>query len=489
MPSHPTASPRPVAPVLLALGVVALLYLVGGAAWIGADQLLFDGDEAGHVGAAELLAAMWREGRRGEALATTFAGRMGVYPPLYAGTVGAWWALLGMGDPGRVAVQGLNLAWPLLAALAVARLARPLGSRAVLAAVIAVLALPLLCGLGRHFMLEGALTAAVAWCVVAVEHARARPTVGRLALVGLALGLAWLFKQTAAVYLLPVLVLRLPRRTVSLVVVGCALLVAGPWTLLNLGQQVGYGGESAAGTPGLGLVRHLLFYPWSLLWVAAGPPLVVLGLAGVFAGLDRREPDRRELLVVAAVWLVGAVVLLMVVPRKYPRLLAPALPAFGLLVALAVARWRRGWRAWALGLGVSLAVAWTALGSVRGLPVPHSARVIDDRCPQVWLRPAVGDDQGLAAVITAVRHSRPGPVRVVGTVELPCSLQTTHDWSAHLGPALRYRGLARELIQDPDDPREAALVVSWEGPVPGYVGEVLPVPSLDGELWLGRPER
>jgi hypothetical protein len=473
-------------PALLASALV-LLYLLVGGAWLEADRLIFDGDEAGHVGAAELLAAMWREGRLAEALGTTFAGRMGVYPPLYAGVAGAWWALWGLGDPSAVPVQGLNLLWPLLAALAVARLARPLGTRPMLAAMVAVLALPLLCGLGRHYMLEGALAAAVAWAVVALEAARARPTVGRMALLGLALGVAYLIKQTAPLYLLPLLVLRLPRRPAALVALGCGALVAAPWTVLNLQQQLGYGEESAAGTPGIPLLRHVVFYPWSLFWVAAGPILLALGVAGAAAGLRGRQPEQRAALWVAVAWLVGSMVLLGLVPRKYPRLLAPALPALGLLVALAVAHWRRGWRAWALGAALLAAVAWTTAGSLWALPIPDSARVLDDRCPQVWLRPPSPMDLGLVAAVHAVRHSRPGTVRVVGDLEVPCELQTTHAWSAHIGPALRRAGVDRDLDFDGDGP--AALVLSWEGPVEGFRGEPVRFPGLEAELWIGRPIR
>jgi hypothetical protein len=488
--SPSSSAPRPRLPWhLLVLGSVALLYLLAGAAWLHADLLVFDGDEAGHVGAAELFAAMWREGRAGQALWTTFAGSMGVYPPLYAGAVGAWWALLGSGEPTRVAVQGVNLLGPVLAALAVHRLARSAGRWPAVGAAVAVLALPLLCGLGRHFMIEGALAAVVAWAVVALEGARARPTPARLALLGLAVGLAYLCKQTALLYLLPVILLRVPRRPASLAALVAALAVATPWTLLNLGEQFGYGSESAAGTPGIGLLWHAVFYPWSVLWVAVGPALLLLAGLGVVAGLRAVEPERRTALWLALAWLVGSVVLLMLVPRKYPRLLAPALPAVGLLVALALARWRRGWQGAGVLSLLVLALGWVGWGSLRPLPVPASARVLDDRCPQIWLRPPVADDLGLAAVVDAVRHSRPGPVRIVGTAEIPCGLQTTHDWSSHVGPALRYAGVDRELITEPDDERAAALVISWEGPMEGYRGEVLPVPALDGEIWIGRPGR
>lgn len=469
--------------------VLAVVYLTGGLAWIGVEALPFDGDEAGHVGAAELLAAAWHEGRGGEALLTTLAGRMGVYPPLYAGLVGAWWALLGMGEPARLAVRGINLLGPLLAAVAVLRLARPLGTRAAVAGGAAVLALPILGGLGRHFMLEGAVVGGVACAVLAVEAARARPRPWTFALAGLAVGLAFLIKQTAPLYLLPVLVLRLPRRWSSLWILVAAACVVAPWVTLNLGQQLGYGSESAAGTPGIGLLAHLAFYPWSGFWVGIGPPLSVLAALGFVAGLRRLDAEQRQLWICSLAWLLGSVLLLVLVPRKYPRLLAPALPAVGLLVALAFCRWGRGWRGLLLAFALLAGLAWTAWGSLASLPVPATARVLDDRCPQVWLRPPVADDLGMERVLQAVRLTRPGPIAVLGTVEIPCALQTTHDWSEHLGPRLRAAGVDRELIHEPEDLDRAVLVVSWEGPVPQWRGESVPVPLLEGSFWIGRPAR
>jgi hypothetical protein len=475
--------PRPRWPLALALAVLAL-HLGGGLAWIAWDRLVFDGDESGHVGAAELFMAWWGEGQPWTALGQTFAGRLGSYPPLYAGVVGAWWALTGIGDPASPWVRGINLLWPLLSALAVARLARPLGAGARAVGFAAVLGLPLLCGLGRHFMIEGALVAAVAGVLLLGEAARARPTLARLVAVGLGLGLAFLVKQTALFYLLPVLALRLPRRPASLLVPVVGAAVAAPWLVANLADQVGYSAESAAGTPGLGLLRHLAFYPWSLLWVGAGPPLLLLAGVGAARGwrsLDEPTRDRTRL---ALLWLGASLLILLFVPRKYPRLIAPALPALGLLAAVAAAETRAGWRRWAVPVLLALGLAWAAAGSLWDVPLPASARVVDDRCPQVWFRPPVHDDLGLGAVIEAARRAPEGPVLILGDQEIPCALQTTHPWREHVGPALRRAGQDREILEEGDE-RRAALVLSWEGPVEGYRGHAVVVEGLGASVWIG----
>jgi len=483
-----SALPRLPGWALLALLLLAAVHLAGGAGWLLADQLIFDGDEAGHVGAAELIAASWLEGRPLDALRTSFMGPLGVYPPLYAGLLGAWWALLDFGDPARLSVRGLNLLWPLLAAAAVARMARPLGPQGVVVGFAAALMVPIMGGLGRHFMPEGALVAAVSMAAMAAFLARERPSIGRLVVAGLALGLALLVKQTAPLYLAPLLVLLLPRRPRSLVVLAVALAVVLPWLVPNLALQLEYGGDSAAG-PGLAsLPRQLGFYPWSFLWVGAGVPLASLALVGAAVGLRSRDPAVRSSTWVALAWLVGSALLLTCVPRKYPRLLAPALPAVGLLAAVALVQARQLWQRAALWVLLCAALGWMLTGSLWSLPVPASAEVLDDRCPQRWFRPPVGDDLGYSAVIDAVAAAPVGPVRVVGSAEIPCELQTTPGWSEHLGPLLRFHGLDRELLRD-DQPGDAVLIISWEGARQGWAGSALSVPVLQGEIWIGRPVR
>ncbi len=367
------------------------------------------------------------------------------------------------------------------------RVARPLGRWPALVAGLCVLCTPLLLGLGRHFMPEGALVAACSLVVLALEGVRRRPAAWRYALLGCALGATLLIKQSAALCLLPVLALRLPRRAGSALALALAACLLLPWLGPRLAEQWSYGGQSVAAPPGVSPLRQLGFYPWSFFWVGAGPVLAVLGVAGTAAGLRaRREGGPAwEITWVALAWGLGAFLLLLLVPRKYPRLMAPALPALGLLAAVLAARMRRPW--W-LGGGLVLALVWSAWGSLRAIPVPESALVMDERCPQRWFRPAVDDDLGLGAALEAVARARPGPVRVLGTVELPCELQSSFDWRAHLGPALRRAGLDRELLLD-DAPGQAAVILSWQGAQPGWQGYELPVPALGETLWIGAAAR
>ena len=327
--------------------------------WIRQDRLIRDGDEEGQVGAAELVATQWAGGQPGAAVATALGGDLGEYPPLYAGVVGLWWAWLDMGDPGRLAVRGLNLLWPVVAAVAVAWLVSPLGVGASWSAMLVVLLLPLLSGLGRHFMLEGPLTAAVCVAVVATEGARRRPGPATALLLGLVLGAAFLVKQTSVLYLFFVVVFLMPRCWWSLLSLLVAALVAGQWFIPLLGEQVSYGGGSARGPVGVGLLTHLIFYPRSLFWVGAGPALTATALLGLMAALApvphapraaEADLERRRLRTVALVWFLGSLLALTLLPRKYPRLLAPALPSLALLVALA---WSRGrsWR-WPVAAGL-----------------------------------------------------------------------------------------------------------------------------------------
>ena len=102
----------------LALLASVAFYLGVGLHWLNADSLPRDGDEEGHVGAAELVMQSARESPV-EGIRLAVAGDLGHYPPLYPGVVGLHWAVMGAGDPGRLVVRGVNLIWPLLAAWAI----------------------------------------------------------------------------------------------------------------------------------------------------------------------------------------------------------------------------------------------------------------------------------------------------------------------------------------------------------------------------------
>lgn len=478
--------------VLLLLLLLAA-HLAVGMAWISRDRIVRDGDEEGHVGAAELVLDAWRSGRPLDAVQMSLWGELGEYPPLYAGIQGAWWAVAGGGDPARPAVRGVNLLWPLLAALSVWSLARPLGGVPALGAMASVLLLPEVTGLGWHFMPEGPLVAAVALAVTGIVALGRKPGIARILLCGASLAVAFLVKQTAVVYLAPVLAAAMAsnepgawrRRGCVGVAVAVAIPCVAPWLVPHLEAQWSYGVAAVEGPSGIALLDHLTFYPRSIFWAGAGPGLAVVGLVGVGVAVSavRRGGEPGRIAVLAGAWLVGSVLLLVLIPRKYPRLAAPALPAVGLLVALLLAR--NGWSRVLAWTGLAAAAGWWVWGTSRPLPIPASALTLDARCPQRWFRPPIEDDLGIGDVVEASRTAPPGVVRVVDSPAIPCDVQTSFDWDAHLGPALRRAGVDR-LVTLEGPLGDAALVVSFAGAPPGGLGVERPVPLLDATMWIGR---
>jgi hypothetical protein len=90
----------------------------------------------------------------------------------------------------------------------------------------------------------------------------------------------------------------------------------------------------------------------------------------------------------------------------------------------------------------------------------------------------------MAAVLDAAMVAPPGPVVVLSPPPIPCEVQTTFDWDAHLAPALRRAGMDRLVLKDAPL-EQAALVVSFQGPVPGWQGAFVALPALDRVLWIG----
>lgn len=458
------------------LGIV-LGWLVFSLGWISADHLPRDGDEEGHVGAAELFLGDLMRSDWVAFMERLWVGPMGEYPQAFTAGVGAWWWLFDGGQPGHVSVRSICLLSLVVAAVCTGRISRRYVREetqgvAELTAVVVVLALPLGNGLTRHFMPEGALVAAVAASIWLAHRLVERPGVIRAALLGLSIGAGLLTKQTfvlvAAVPLLWVLH-RMGRSGVryGFGVVLSTLAVAGPWFAQNSANQLTYGLASVFGQGDGGWWAHLVFYPNSLVLLGLGPPLAAL--TGIAVWRLQSHRDRRGLWLGAA-WLVGGILILLLVPKKYPRLMAPLLPGVAIWIAIASSRAIHSHR-W-VTIGGVVSFGWLGLVSMVDLPLHPPRPAIDPGCPQVWVRPPSPDDLGLSAVAELLRTAPPGPVRIVSDPPIPCSIQTTHDWSAHLSPWLRRSGQERTIVFESSAAHR--MVIDWEkGP-----GEEIAVPTL-----------
>lgn len=453
-------------------GLFALVWLAISIVWLSADRGLMDGDEQGHVGSAALFAEDLRTDEPWRWAERLWLGDTGEYPGLYPAIIGAAWAVAGTGQPTRLPIRALNLGWLLLGAAATARVAARAETRPRLAATsafVVTLLLPEANGLARHFMPEGALLGLTGLALLAATRARERPSTGRALALGVVLGLGLLTKQTFAIYALGPVIWATPRlRAASAWTLAAALLLAGPWYATHLAGQWAYGLGSAPSEHPAPLLLHLGYYPIALGWISLGPVLL-LGLLA--CGRPRRAP-------LAALTLLLGLGLLVVIPKKYPRLLAPLGPAAALLVASGLARARRP-RLGLAGLG-SMGTGWLISSSISPLPMPTTIEAMSAGCVQRWLGPPQRDAFGLPQVERAARLV-PGPITVIGAPEIPCEVQTTAPWIEHLRPWLEWAGLDREVVEA-DDARDAhtGLIVDWTG----REGRIIEVPALQSSFAL-----
>ena len=438
------------------------------AAWLTQDRLVRDGDEEGHVGAAELFAADLQEGQWLAFLERLWIGPMGEYPQAFSALVGAWWWLLDGGLPGRVAVRAVCLLSLGVTALATAALAARFVERehrpsAAIIAMLSVFCLPMANGLTRHFMPEGLLMAMVAVSLLAAQRWTERPSLSRGLALGAALGVGLLTKQTFPLYIALPLGLLCRRHclrnwpSVGLAV-AVALAIAGPWWTLSLQGQLDYLSASTVGHGSGGPVPHLFYYPKVLLILGFGPPLTVAGLIAAVGLRGRLSAQTRHGLWVATVWLVAGLALLVLIPKKYPRLLTPLTPSIAVLIALAWVRRERVRPA--LAVALACATLWTVHASVTRTPALEADPAIDPGCPQHWLRGPSDNDLGLAEVTAALATMPEGAITITADLPIPCALQTTHDWSSHLRPYLRRSGVEREVEVSSDPKTPVTIEVS-----------------------------
>lgn len=463
-------------------------WFLGSLLWLSSDHMVRDGDEEGHVGAAELMRLHLDGGDWLTFADTAWRGDLGEYPPLYPALVGAWWWLGGSGLPGAVPIRAINLLGLLLAAWATGQLAGRLQdahgyepnrwlhpeTTAVVTATTIVLTLPLANGLARHFMPEGLLVGWVALAVWAAARAGDRQDNASAVVLGLVMGLGLLIKQTfAPLVLLPVLVAGWQLRSGWLVVATVAATVAGPWYFDHWADQSRYVTRSVQGDALASQLDHFLYYPATVLHLIGGPVAVAAALAGGAIAARQRTRGARRGIAIAAAWLLGAVILTLI-PKKYPRLAAPLAPGLALLAGVGAAYVRRR-EIFPVAVATT-GTAWLVWTSITPPSDPTWVPVVDQKCPQRWLRPPNPDDLGFDALAEVLYTAPAGRLAVAGAPEIPCAVQTTHPWRSHLDPYLRRAGIEREVI---DGRSSRAAVQATFLPADQAAPGDHPVPSLD----------
>ena len=447
---------------------MVLLWATLSLAWLSQDRLVRDGDEEGHVGGAELFLSDLNAGDWLGFIERLFVGPMGEYPQAFTAGVGAWWWAIGEGLPSGLTIRAVCLVSLLVTGLATSRIARRLvhgsnAGKAEVYALIGVLCLPLGNGLTRHFMPEGALMAAVSLAILAMLRWVERPTLSRAVQLGAVIGMGLLTKQTfvlAAALPLFWIGRRLGRTAwrKGLPAALTATAVAGPWMVSNLNNQLEYSAESFAGNGGGELLAHLGFYPLALIKSGLGPPLA---LAFILAAFALWRSDDKRALIPTLIWFVGGLLVLLLIPKKYPRLMAPLLPGAVLCIAAAMVKTQINSR-W-ITVSAALSIPWVVLISVWKAPTHTRNAEVDRGCPQIWMRPPFTSSLGLAEVAQELSGRPEGDVLVTHDPDIPCAIQTTHNWSTHLGPYLRRVGAERTVHIDPNQPHRYVLSWSREG--------------------------
>jgi hypothetical protein len=450
--------------------------------WLTTDERIPDGDEMGNVGAVELFWSQAHAEPATRVLWRAYTDDFGEYPALYPALMGIGAARAGVVDlngDGPAWVGLVLWAWP--AALATAAMAAALALRGglpvgatTIGATLLLLGSPLWSALQRHVMLENGVTALVAACAACVFWARVLQDQGstrRLwalwVLAGVTAAGAMLVKQTAILALAPLAVAVLvfePRRRRAAAwigpVVACtvAIAVSAPWYLERLSREGGYLLRSAAANPdAVGGLHQLVYYPLVLVQEAWAPALLVAGAVGFAitkrravldpddvagAGRVERRPERWRSAGSAGLVVVLGIAALLVIPKKYARLVLPLLPFAATAIALLAAHWGPRVRP---AFGALIVASWisTTVASPGVLGTSSMGLTdLDERCTQRWIEPPDGAALPWEAML-AVIESAEGEVRV-GSIRWPvppCAHQTTHDLGEHLRVRARRRGL------------------------------------------------
>lgn len=421
-----------------------LLWLGYTLAWLDRDNLLRDGDEDGHIGAAEIFKEQWLSGNFVDYLHLVWTGDFGDYPNLFSGALGAWWALVG-GQPEDLLMRVFPVLGMGLSIAGFCIMLRPTPNR-LLAAIYGLLLLPMANGICRHYMPEGLVMGVLVLSMGIGLWLIRNPSFWGSILWGTVLGLGLLTKHNFVILAwVPTLWIIYRLRLKSIPAILMALFVSLPWYVtVGLTKQTYL--MSTLQAP-ISWWTQLLAHPIGFLWDGLGPVLSI----GLLFSLRPPKSDTQTL---SFLWLIGGLIGLCLLPKQYPRLLLPLIPAAIVLISIRVEDLSTGR---VIGLTLPL-FAWLHLSSIVNIPSSTVYSVSDSGCPQHWLRPPHPTDFGFSGIKSKLSQSSYQGIVVTDDLNLPCSVQTTHSGSYHLEYYLRRR--------------------AYDGPI--HIGQ----PAIKG-LWLG----
>ena len=217
--------------------LLLFVWLLSTIFWLHTDRLLRDGDEEGHVGAAELLKETLQADGAISYITNSLAGSLGEYPPLYASFLGGWWSLFG-GLPSDLINRSSGILLLLITATATGWLAKQLRCPPLLAFFI-VLFSPLLNGMGRHFMIEGFLCATTALFAAILFWSEKTPRTAKSILLGAVFAFGMLSKQSFILTAFPLFFFVRNLRNGIIALLTTAV-IAMPWYISQLSKQQSY---------------------------------------------------------------------------------------------------------------------------------------------------------------------------------------------------------------------------------------------------------
>jgi len=497
-------------------GIVVVLLLCWTAmqgTWLHLDERIVEGDVMGNVGAVELFRVdRWRLSVP-EVLARSYLDDYGEYPALYPALLGIGLAAVGATDLDGDAPALMGLAWAWLAVLATWALGLALaGTRVAWHGAALLLLSPLWSGMQRHVLLENGVIAGVTvvaavslFALRAEQGGRLRAAWGLWLLAGVAAGGALLVKQTAALFLVPIAAVGLAGGILAggaagrarqlrgpLLAAASAALLAAPWYLRHGAAHDSYLLRSLQANPdAVGPLHQIAYYPLVLLQLPYAPAALVAlialaiwvrrGAVAAEASGDPAEPvderwNRWGRLGPPLLAALVSIALLMLLPKKYPRLVVTVLPLLSVAFAVHFVRWPRLQRGLAFAvLTLTLLASTFAMGPLSSLlGVTRAGLVdVDERCFQSWVEPPSSPGLDWSALLAALEQAGgAGADYRVGADRwpaAPCAHQTTHDLGQHLRVRVRRAGLDARVLAAEDSWEQAGEWV--EGPAQVLVSD------------------